>query len=420
MNGSLKKLHYGWIIVVITFLSLMISSGIRTAPGVLIKPLEAQFHWTRADISLAVAISLFAYGLGAPLGGMLVDRFGPRRIMLAGLALDALGLLPMLGMTSLWQFHVLWGVFIGIGTGMVSGVLGATVALRWFNQYRGVVVGIFGAASASVQIVFVPALIQIVTTMGWQAVITALALCAGGILIPILLLMRNRPQDIGLEAVGKPTAATASVDSRKTTLREALHTRDFWLLAVSFFICGYTTNGIIETHLLPHSLEHGFIETNMAYAIAMMGLMNVFGTLLSGWLTDRFDNRKLLMCYYTFRALSLIALPFIIELPGMFVFAVIYGLDWAATVPPTVNLTAQRFGRSSVGTLYGWIFCSHMIGAGIASYAGGFFRDLLGNYTVIFLSAGVLGIVAAGLALSISSPRKLAALVPATSDYPLN
>jgi predicted MFS family arabinose efflux permease len=204
------------------------------------------------------------------------------------------------------------------------------------------------------------------------------------------------------------------VDNRRTTLREAIRTRDFWLLAISFFICGYTTNGMIETHLLPHTLEHGFVETDMAAALAVMGVMNICGSLASGWLTERFDNRKLLMLYYGFRAISLVALPYILEMRGMFLFAIIYGWDWVATVPPTVNLTAQRFGRSSLGTLYGWIFCSHMIGAGIASYAGGYFRDLLGDYHLIFLSAAVMGIIAAGLALSISSPRKAPVLVPAT------
>jgi predicted MFS family arabinose efflux permease len=200
------------------------------------------------------------------------------------------------------------------------------------------------------------------------------------------------------------------VDARVTSLREGVRTRDFWLLAASFFICGYTTNGLIGTHLLPHTLEHGFVEADMAGALGIMGVMNIFGTLASGWLSERCDNRKLLATYYGFRALSLAALPFILEMQGMFIFAVIYGLDWVATVPPTVNLTAQRFGRGSLGRLYGWIFCSHMIGAGIASYAGGFFRDILGDYHLIFISAAVLGVVASGLAMGISQARRAAAV----------
>jgi sugar phosphate permease len=397
----MRKLYYGWIVVLITFLALLISSGVRTAPSVIIKPLEADFGWDRASISFAFAISLFAFGFGAPIGGSLVDRLGPRRVMLTGLGLTVVGLLPLLSMSELWQLHLFWGLLVGVGTGMVTNVLGATVALRWFNQYRGVVVGIFGAASAAGQLLFVPALIALVTAAGWQTGIGVVAVVVGITVVPVLIFMRNRPEDMNLKPLGEPTLVTAKVDARKTTLREAVRTRDFWLLAGSFFVCGYTTNGLIGTHLLPHSLEHGFVEGDISWALAVMGLMNIFGTMASGWLSDRYDNRKLLAAYYGFRALSLAMLPFIIEMRGMLIFAVIYGLDWVATVPPTVNLTAKRFGRASLGTLYGWIFCSHMIGAGLATYAGGLFRDMLGDYTVIFISAAVLGVGAAALSLSI-------------------
>lgn len=410
-----KKLHYGWIIVVVTFLALLASAGVRTAPSVIIKPLEAEFGWNRADISLAVAVSLFAFGFGAPLGGSLVDRFGPRRVMLAGLALIGLGLAPLAGLAELWQLHILWGLVVGVGTGAVTNVLGATVALRWFNQYRGVILGIFGAAAAAGQLIFVPSLIALATSSGWRAVITALAIAVAAVLVPVLLLMRNRPQDMNLEPVGEATAASANVDTRATPLREAVRSRDFWLLAASFFICGYTTNGLIGTHLLPHTLEHGFVETDISWALALMGVMNIVGTTASGWLSDRYDNRKLLAMYYGFRGLSLAALPFILEMRGMLLFAIVYGLDWVATVPPTVNLTARHFGRGSLGTLYGWIFCSHMIGAGLASYAGGWFRDNLGDYHLIFISAAVMGIIASALSLRIRDGHRAAlALAGAT------
>ncbi len=405
-----RRLHLAWLIVIVTFVALVTSAGVRTVPGIIIKPLEDEFGWSRGSISLAVAVSLFAFGFGAPLGGSLIDRFGPRRLMLGGLALIALGLIPLVGLTDLWQLHLLWGIVVGIGTGAVSGTLGATVALRWFNRHRGLVVGIFGAASAAGQLIFVPTLIGVASSSGWRTVILGLAGAALAALILALFLMRDRPEDVGLEPVGEATKATAAVDARVTSLREGVRTRDFWLLAASFFICGYTTNGLIGTHLLPHTLEHGFVEADMAGALGIMGVMNIFGTLASGWLSERCDNRKLLATYYGFRALSLAALPFILEMQGMFIFAVIYGLDWVATVPPTVNLTAQRFGRGSLGRLYGWIFCSHMIGAGIASYAGGFFRDILGDYHLIFISAAVLGVVASGLAMGISQARRAAAV----------
>jgi sugar phosphate permease len=401
-----KKLYYGWVIVAVTFLALLVSSGIRTAPSVVIKPLEAEFGWKRADISLAVAVSLFAFGFGAPLGGGFIEKLGPKRVMLTGLVLCTLGLLPLVGIGELWQLHVLWGLVVGIGTGIVTNVLGSAIALRWFNKHRGIVVGLLGAGGAAGQLLFVPLLIDVQSAQGWRAVFVVMTVAAGIVLVPVLLLMRDKPQDLGLQPLGEASASVLNTDAPLTTLREALRTRDFWLLALSFFICGYTTNGLIGTHLLPHTLEHGFVEGDIKYALALMALMNIFGTLASGWLSDRFDNRRLLAAYYGFRGVSLAALPFIIEMPGMLIFSIIYGLDWIATVPPTVNLTAQRFGRRSLGLLYGWIFCSHMIGAGIASYAGGFFRDTLGDYHLIFLSAAILGLVAAGLSLGISSPAK--------------
>jgi sugar phosphate permease len=413
----MRKIYYGWIVVAVTFLALLVSSGVRTTPTIIIKPLEADFGWDRASISLAVAVSLFAFGFGGPIGGALVDRFGPRRVMLGGLTLTALGLVPLIGMNQLWQLHIFWGLLVGVGTGTVTNVLGATVALRWFNRYRGLVVGIFGAASAAGQLLFVPTLIAVVTASGWQTVIAVIAGVVGLTIIPVLLFMRNRPEDVHLQPLGEATAASINADSRQTTLGEAVRTRDFWLLAGSFFICGYTTNGLIGTHLLPHTLEHGFVEADISWALAVMGVMNIFGTMASGWLSDRYDNRKLLAVYYGFRAMSLAALPFILEMQGMLLFSIIYGLDWVATVPPTVNLTAQRFGRASLGTLYGWIFCSHMIGAGLASYAGGLFRDVLGDYHLIFISAAILGVVASGLSLSIRKAYKPAAApVPVGAD----
>jgi sugar phosphate permease len=400
-----QPLHYAWVIAGTTFFALLVSSSVRLIPTIIIKPLEAEFSWDRASISLAVAISLFAFGFGAPLGGSLVERFGPKRVMLYGLGLSAVGLTLLTGLGELWHLHLLWGLVVGIGTGAITNVLGATIGLRWFNQHRGMILGLFGAATATGQLIFLPTLIAFSGASGWRAAIALMALAVALIIVPVVVLMRNRPEDKGLAPVGKATVATAAMDARFTPLRQAIRTRDFWLLAGSFFVCGYTTNGLIGTHLLPHTLEHGFVEAEISGALALMGFMNIFGTLASGWLSDRYDNRKLLAIYYSFRALSLAALPFILEIQGMLLFSIIYGLDWVATVPPTANLAAARFGRRSLGTIYGWIFCSHMIGAGLASYAGGFFRDLLGDYHLIFVSAAILGIVAAGLALRITPQR---------------
>jgi MFS family permease len=404
-----SRLHYAWIITALSFVVLLVTAGVRTAPGVFIVPLESEFGWTRGGISLAVAVSLLTFGLGGPIAGSLIDRFGPRRIMLWGLVIIALGLAPMLAMRELWHLHLLWGIIIGIGTGAVGNVLGATIAMRWFKTRRGLIVGLFGAASSAGQLVFLPSLMSLTSEYGWRAGIGAITASIAVLVLPAALLMRNTPQDVGTRPFGDDGTvdlAHQAAEARTTPLREAVRTRDFWLLAGSFFICGYTSNGLIGTHLIPHALEHGFTEVAAAGAVGLMGMMNIIGTLGSGWLTDRYDNRRLLAMYYGFRALAIAQLPFIVEMNGLVIFAVLYGLDWIATVPPTVNLTAQRFGRGSLGTIYGWIYCSHMIGAALAAFAGGFFHDLLGDYTVVFFSAAALGFIAVALSLTITKQER--------------
>jgi sugar phosphate permease len=409
------RLHYAWIVAAITTLALMITAGVRAAPGVLIVPLESEFGWDRASISLAVAVSILVFGLGGPLSGGLVDRYGPRRAMVLGTLLIVLGLAPMLVMESIGQLYLFWGLLVGLGTGAVGNVLGATVAHRWFRSYRGVVVGLFSAASSAGALIFLPSLMALTLAAGWRSAIGLLAVASGLMLIPILAFMRDRPESIGLQPVGavaEPSATERAEDARVTPLREALKRRDYWLLMGSFFICGYTSNGLVGTHLIPHAVEHGFTEVTAASAVALMGMMNVVGTLSSGWLSDRFDNRKLLAAYYGFRALSLAALPFILDVPMLFVFAIVYGLDWIATVPPTANLTATLYGRASLGTLYGWIFFAHMLGAALAAYMGGVFYQVLGDYHLMFISAALLGFVAVSLSLGIRG-RPATRLVPA-------
>ncbi|HSL34325.1 MAG TPA: MFS transporter [Candidatus Limnocylindrales bacterium] len=404
----MRRLPYAFLIVAVTFVVLLASAGVRAAPGVLIKPLEAEFGWDRAGISLAIAVSILAYGLGAPLSGGLIDRFGPKRVMLGGLVLIVGGLVPLALMTELWQLHLFWGVVTGIGTGAVTNVLGATVALRWFRTHRGIVLGAFAAASSAGQLIFIPTLQAVVLDSGWRTAIGGMAAVLGLTLLPVLVLMRDRPSDIGVEAYGATGDAAAEAADRAeavrtTSIRDAARSRDFWLLAGSFFICGYTSNGLIGTHLIPHAVEHGFTEVTAAGAVALMGTMNIVGTLASGWLTDRYDNRRLLAAYYGFRALSIASLPFILEIPQLLLFAIVYGLDWIATVPPTANLTARIFGRGSLGTIYGWIFFSHMVGAALAAFLGGLFRDVYGDYHAIFISAALIGFVAVLMASRISN-----------------
>ena len=409
------RFHYGWIVVGLTFVTLLVAQAIRSTPGLLAIPLEADFGWDRAQISLGVAISLIAFGLGGPLGGATIDRFGPRRVLTAGCALIASGIWLLTQVRELWQFYLVWGVVIGLGTGAAGNVVSGVIAHRWFRKHQGLVIGGLGAAVSAGQLIFIPTIATIMVSEGWRPAISILAVALVVVLIPLALLMRDKPEDIGLKPYGAEAARAKerAVDVKGTPLREALRTRDFWLLATSFFVCGYTSNGLIGTHLVPHAVEHGFTEVTAASTVALLGSLNIVGTLASGWLTDRYDPRKLLAAYYGFRAMSLFALPFIYDLQWLILFAIVYGLDWVATVPPTVNLTAGRFGRASLGTLYGWIWFSHMMGAALAAYAGGFFRVLLGDYHLIFISAGVMGFVAVNLALRISPPgARLAAVTP--------
>lgn len=396
----MPRFHYAWIVVAVTLVTLMAAQAVRAAPGVIIVPLEREFGWDRAAISLSVAVSLLAFGLGGPLGGFFVDRFGPRRVLIAGMLLISSGLLALMYITELWQLYLAWGIVIGVGTGAAGQVIGATIAQRWFRTHRGLIVGLFGGATSAGQLVFVPAMAAATDANGWRAAIGLLLGAALLAIVPLAVFMRDRPGDVGERAVGEAEVLTAlekADDARRTPLRAALRRREFWLLASSFFVCGYTSNGLIGTHLIPHAVEHGFTTVVAAGAFSLLGALNIVGTLASGWLTDRYDNRKLLAAYYGFRALSLLALPIIYETQGLFIFAVVYGLDWIATVPPTVNLTASIFGRASVGTLYGWIWFAHMIGAALAAYAGGFFRVLLGDYHLMFVSAAIMGFIAVAL-----------------------
>ena len=414
--------HYAFVIAAVTFGVILVTAGVRAAPGALIVPLQDEYGWSRGSISLAVAVSILAYGFAAPLAGGLIDRFGPRRLAIAGCALIAAGLLPMLWMTQEWQLFLFWGLIVGVGTGAVGGVLGATVATRWFRTHRGMVIGAFSAASSMGQLIFLPTLVGLIVASGWRTAIAAMTAAVLLAMIPAFLFLRDKPADVGLQPFGDDGSAEAAeaelVEAADgATLRQATRTRDFWLLAGSFFVCGYTSNGLIGTHLLPHAVEHGFSPATAASAIGLMGMMNVVGTLASGWLTDRYDNRKLLAMYYTFRALSIVFLPVILAVPELFLFAIVYGLDWIATVPPTVNLTARLYGRAHMGTIYGWIFCSHMIGAALAAFLGGAVHDALGDYTSMFLSAGLLGFIAAAMALRISVTGRPGA-TPAPSAAP--
>ncbi len=328
--ARLPRFHYAFVVVAVTFVALLASQTIRSTPGLLMVPLESEFGWSRASISLAVAVSLITYGFGGPLGGNLVDRLGPRLTLVGSIALISGATWALTGIHDLWQFYVLWAIAAGVGTGASGSVIAAAVAHRWLRTHQGIVVGAFGAATSMGQLVFIPQMARVLEADGWRSAILVVSIATGVVLVPILLFMRDRPEDVGARPYGESAATDAAerpLDAKGTPLREALRTRDFWLLAGSFFVCGYTSNGLIGTHLIPHAIDHGFTEVAAAGTIALLGSLNIVGTLASGWLTDRYDARKLLAFYYGFRATSLLALPFIYELKWLLLFAVVYGLD---------------------------------------------------------------------------------------------
>jgi len=410
----MKRIHYAWIVAAVTFVALMGAAGFRATPGVLIVPLEQEFGWNRAIISFAVFINLILFGLTGPFAAALMNRFGIRTVTVGALVTVASGALLTTVMTAPWQLYLLWGVVVGLGTGCMASVLAATVASRWFVQRRGLVLGALTAAGASGQLIFLPCLGWLAQNRGWRSAAITVGIAALAVVPIVALFLRNRPADLGLRAYGATAADTGPL-SVGNPIRNAfrglglgVRSRDFWLLAGSFFICGASTNGLIGTHLIPASMDHGMAEVTAASLLAVIGIFDVIGTLVSGVLTDRFDSRWLLFWYYGLRGLSLLFLPYAFGTAyfGLILFIVFYGLDWVATVPPTVQLARKLFGQQNFTIVYGWIFAAHQLGAASIAFAAGAVRTFFGDYQLAFMSSGLLCLIAAGLVLRIVRTRR--------------
>jgi sugar phosphate permease len=402
------------------------AAGFRSSTGALLEPLEAEFGWSRATTSGAVTANLVIYVLTAPFAAALMERFGIRRVVASALVLVALGSGLTVVMTAAWQLWVLWGVAVGVGTGAMALVLGALVANRWFvESRRGLVTGVFSAAGAAGQLVFLPGIAALATGPGWRyaaLVVTAAAL----LLVPIVLVVvRDRPSDVGLLPLGADAldaqaeaVAASGPDDRGAaavavrTLRESLRSRTFWILVGTFWVCGWSTNGLIGTHFIPAAHDHGMPETTAAGLLALIGVFDLVGTIASGWLTDKVDPRFLLCGYYGLRGLSLLFVPALLGpaiAPNLFVFIVFYGLDWVATVPPTIALCRRHFGVQRSSVVFGWVFASHMVGAGVAASYAGWVRTTTGDYFTAWLTAGGMCLVAALACLAVSgSPEHVA------------
>ncbi|SDT41405.1 Sugar phosphate permease [Friedmanniella luteola] len=419
-GGRRPRLHPAWWVAVVAFVALLGAAGFRSAPGVLMVPLEEEFGWSRSLMSFAVSVNLVLYGLMAPFAAALMDRFGLRRVTSAALLLVAAGSGLTVFLREGWQLVLTWGLLIGVGTGSMAMVFAATIANRWFVARRGLVMGILTAAGATGQLVFLPVMAGLVERSSWRAASLVVTVASLAVVPLVLLVLRDHPADRGVRAYGAPADVpepprpdpAGAVRRTLAALRRASRVPTFWALAGGFAICGATTNGLIGTHFVPSAHDHGMAETTAAGLLALVGIFDIVGTIVSGALTDRIDPRLLLVAYYAFRGLGLAVLPWLLSAqihPSMLVFIVIYGLDWVATVPPTAALCRRAFGAD--GTIvFGWVFASHQVGAAIAASVAGVVRDVTGQYTLAWFGAAGLCVVAAAVSFGI---RRGAPPVPA-------
>ncbi|WP_428246494.1 MFS transporter [Ferrovibrio sp.] len=414
-----RGIHYAWVIAAVTFLTMLVMSAALGLPGAMLLPLGKEFGWTTDEIASSLAFRFALFGLMGPMAALLMERFGLRQVITVAVLLVGGGMALATQVQSLWHLFLLWGLVLGLGTGMTALVLGAVVANRWFVTRRGLVVGLLTASSATGQLAFLPIAAWMIEQWGWRSAVFPVAAACVVALVLVALLMRNRPSDLGLAAYGDTAPMAAPVATPLPSLAtpfvvlwEAAQKPVFWILAGSFFICGLSTNGLIQTHFIALCSDYGLSAVPAASVLAMMGAFDVVGTILSGWLSDRYDNRKLLFWYYGLRGLSLMWLPYSdFTLYGLSLFALFYGLDWIATVPPTVKLTGQIFGPQKVGMVFGWIFAAHQLGAATAAYGAGLVRTSTQSYTPAFFLAGVACIVAAVIVLLVRQQRAKA--VPA-------
>lgn len=408
-------LHWAWVVAAVSFVAILGAAAFRSVPGVMMHPLHDEFGWSHGVIGLAMSVNMTLFGLTAPFAAALMDRFGVRPVLAAALVLISAGSALSVTMTTSWQLVLFWGVLVGTGTGAISMGFVATIATRWFEARRGLVTGVLTAASATGQLIFLPVVARVTMQHGWRPASLLVAGAALAVVPLVLVFIRNWPQDKGLAPYGgAPGVATAPVDPPASSFSAAFsglalgaRVPAFWLLAGSFAICGMTTNGLIGTHFIPAANDHGMPTTVAAGLLATVGVLDVAGTIFSGWLTDRVDARLLLVVYYLGRGVSLVALPALLSphaQPGTWVFIIFYGLDWVATVPPTIMLCREYFGvRSPI--VFGWVFAAHQLGAAVAAAGAGWLRDLRGDYDLAFyLAAGLCGI-AALLCLSIRRVR---------------
>ncbi|MDH6577628.1 MFS transporter [Kitasatospora sp. MAP5-34] len=419
MTTRAPRLHYAWVVAAVALLVLLGSAGFRSTPSLMMDALNSEFGWSHATISAAVSVNLTLYGLTAPFAAALMDRFGVRLVVVCALLTISTGAGLTVLMTQSWQLMLCWGVLVGLGSGSMAGAFATTVSGRWFTARQGLVTGVLTAAGAAGNLVFMPLLAWLVEAHGWRTAVVVVSLSATVVAVPVLLLMRERPADLGLlpygatEAPPLPETRGSALARSLRVLRDAAHHRAFWLLVGSFAICGATTAGLVGTHFIPAAHDHGMPVTTAASLLALVGVFDVLGTIASGWFTDRFDSRGLLIAYYALRGISLLFLPQLLSgslKPPILAFVIFYGLDWVATVPPTVALCRQHFGADAP-IVFGWVLAGHQIGAAIVAGLAGLARDRFGDYDLAWYSAGGLCAVAVLLCLALGRRPGVAPVV---------
>ncbi|MFD7653921.1 MFS transporter [Actinosynnema sp. NPDC059797] len=409
-----SKQNWAWVVAGVAFTALVGAAAFRAAPGALVEPLRREFGWSTGTIGFAVSVNLVLYGLTAPFAAALMERFGVRRVVAVALALVSVGSGLTVFMTTTWQLVLLWGVLVGLGTGSMALSFVAVLTGRWFVKHRGLVTGVLTAGGATGQLVFLPAVAALAESSGWRSASVLVSVAALAVVPLVLLFLREHPADVGTTPYGgtavapAPPAAPGSARRALGALRDAARTGPFWYLAAGFAICGATTNGLVGTHFIPAAHDHGMPTTTAAGLLALVGIFDIAGTVLSGWLTDHVDPRVLLAVYYALRGASLLVLPQLFQdsvHPSMLVFIIFYGLDWVATVPPTVALCREVFGPAAP-IVFGWVFASHQLGAAVAATAAGLARDHFGDYAPAWYAAGLLSATAAVLSTRVRSRRR--------------
>ncbi|MGW7515229.1 MFS transporter [Streptomyces sp. NPDC054796] len=404
------RVHRAWWVAAVAFVALVGAAGFRATPSVFIDPLHEEFGWSHSTVSAAVSVNVLLYGLTSPFSVALMERYGVRRIVACALLLISAGSGLTVFMDATWQLVLCWGFLVGLGTGSMALAFAATISNRWFIRRRGLVSGILTAGGAAGQLVFLPLVALLVEGPGWRAASLTVAFCALAVVPLVLFVLRDRPEDTGLlpygagpDYVTPPTPPPGAARRTLATLRDAARTKVFWLLAGTFAVCGASTNGLVATHFVPAAHDHGMPVPAAASLLAVIGVFDLIGTVASGWFTDRFDARRLLAVYYALRGVSLLFLPLLFAQdvrPSMLFFIVFYGLDWVATVPPTIALCREHFGENG-SIVFGWVLASHQVGASAVAFLAGLARDTFGSYDVAWIGSGALCAVAALMALVI-------------------